>query len=216
MCFDSGGDGGDGGAAAREAERQARIAEATTSVNKMFGQGDDAALTARNSMYATTRGDTNAYYAQQLAEDRAAAERQLKFSQARGGTYGSSQALDMETEFNRRNDRGLIEVANRADSAATGMKSSDEQARLGLISKILGGMDQGTAISSAANQMQANVETGRQNAMAGRMANVFSDLFSGVQNAQTQAGQLAAQKQYGNGVGNYFANNSSESGKLTQ
>lgn len=215
MCSDGGG-GGDGGAAAREAERQARIEEATTSVNKLFGQGDDAALTARNTMYDTTRGDTRDFYSAQLAEDRAAAERQLRFDQARSGTFGGSQAIDAGTEFNRRNDRGLLEVANRADMAATGMKTADEQARLGLISKILGGMDQGTAISSAANQMQQNVESGRQNAMAGRMANVFSDLFSGVQNAQQQAGLLVAQKQYGNSYGNVFPNNSTVNGTVTQ
>lgn len=212
MCSGGGG-GDDGGAAAREAERQARIAEATTSVNKMFGQGDDAALASRNAMYDTTRNDTRDFYSSQLAEDRAAAERQLRFNQARGGTFGGSQAIDMGTEFNRRNDRGLLEVANRADTAATGMKTADENARLGLIAKILGGMDQGTAISSAANQMQQNVESGRQSAMAGRMANVFADLFDGVSEAQKQAGVLAGQQQT---YGNAYPNNAAYSGSVTK
>ena len=197
-------------AAAREAARQARITSATSAINKMFGQGDDpeaqANLGGRNTLYDSVRTDTRDFYTQQLAEDRAEAERQLRFNMARGGTFGGSQAIDMESEFNRRNDRGLLDVANRADSAATGMKTADEQSRLGLLSRILSDMDQGSAVSSAISQMQGNVETSRQNAMAGRMINVFADLFKIPGMAQQQAGIDAARRTAGNQTGNYFDN----------
>lgn len=210
-----GGGGGSNHAAeraeAREVARQARITNATSTINRMFGHGNDqeaqANLAGRGSLYDSVRTDTRDFFARQLAEDRAEAERQLRFNMARGGTFGSSQAVDMESEFNRRNDRGLLAVANRADGAATGMRSADEQSRLGLLSRILSDMDQGSAASSAINQMQSNVETARQNAMAGRMTNVFHDLFQIPGMAQQQAGADAARRTAGgNQTGNYFDN----------
>lgn len=218
MCGGGGGGGGDGGAAQREAERQARIASATDAVNRMFGIGDDAAKTQRDQTYGTVRDDTRSYYSKQLEEDRAAAARELEFAKARAGTAGSSQSIDMDTEFQRRYDRGLLDVGNRADSAASGMRSSDEQARLGLISRIVAGMDQGSATSSAVAQLQSNAETTRQNAMAGRMANVFADLFGAYNASQAQAGADAARKQFGQQgqFGNVFPQNGTYNGDVTK
>lgn len=211
-----GGGGGDGGAAAREAERQARISAATESVNRLFGIGDDSAKAQRESIYSTTRDDTRNYYAKQLEEDKSSAARELNFAKARAGTVGSSQGIDLNTEFQRRYDRGILDVANRADSAASGMRSSDEQARLGLISKIVAGMDQGSAISSAIGQLQTNAETSRQNAMAGRMANVFSDLFGAYNASQQAAGANAAKQQWDNQFGNVYPNNSTYGGTVSK
>lgn len=204
MCKSKGGGGGDGGAAAREAERQARIAAGTAAVNKLFGIGDDSAKAQRDALYGTVGSDTRNYYSQQLEEDRDAARRALDFQKARTGVAGSSQGIDMDTEFQKRYDRGLLDVGNRADSAASGMRTSDEQARLGLISKVASGIDQGSAVSSAMSQLQSNLENARNNSMSGRMANVFSDLLGGFNAGQANAGALAAQKQYEkNPLGNF-------------
>jgi hypothetical protein len=207
-------------AEARERERQARIEAATAATNRLFGMGDDpeaqAALASRTQLYDTVRGDTRDFYAKQLAEDRAEAERQMRFQLARGGGYGGSQGIDLESEFARRNDRGLMEVANRADSAASGLRSSDEQARLGILAKVLGGMDQGSALSSSLNQMQSNAEMGRQNAMAGRMANVFDDLFGVARGGQQQAGAQQARDKYGSPTGNFFPNESAYGGSVSR
>jgi len=202
MC-DGGGSGGDGGAAEREAARQARIAAGTKAVNKIFGVGDNTAKTARDQLYSTVETDTRNYYANQLEEDRAAARRQIDFQKARAGTAGSSQGIDLDTEFQKRYDRGLLDVANRADTAASGMRTNDEQARLGLISKVAGGIDQGSAVSSAMAQLQSNLDNSRNEAMTGRMGNVFSDLIGGYTAGQTAAGIQQAKNQYGNTLGNF-------------
>ncbi len=208
MCKSKGG-GGDGGAAQREAERQARIAAGTAAVNRLFGIGDDAAKAQREQLYSTVGTDTRNYFSNQLEEDRAAARRALDFQKARMGVAGSSQGIDMDNEFQKRYDRGLLDIGNRADTAASGMRTSDEQARLGLISKITAGLDQGSAVNSALSQLQTNSENARNQAMAGRMANVFSDLISGFNNGQTQAGIDAARRQYQqqNQIGNTFVDN---------
>lgn len=205
MCGGGGG-GGDGGAAEREAERQARIAAGTEAVNKIFGIGDDAAKASRDQLYSTVGDDTRKYYADQLEEDRSAAQRALEFQKARAGTAGSSQGIDLNTEFQKRYDRGLLDIANRSDTAASGMRTADEQARLGLISKVAGGIDQGSAVSSALSQLQSNLDNSRNEAMTGRMANVFSDLLGGYTAGQTAAGVQQAKNQYGNSLGNYYDN----------
>jgi len=209
MCGGGGG-GGDGGAAAREAQRQARIDAATGAVNNIFADP------SRNSIYDTVRNDTRAFYAGQLEEDREAARRQMEFAKARSGAFGGSAGLDLDTEFQKRYDRGLLDVANRADSSASGMRSADEQSRLGIINKILAGMDQSSAVSSAMSGLQTNAEIARQNAMAGRMNNVFSDLLAMYGGAQQQAGQQAAQQQAKDQFGAFFPQNSSNNGQIVR
>lgn len=217
MCGGGGGGGSDdGGAAQREAERQARIAAGTEAVNAIFGVGNDTAKAQREQLYSTTGADTRNYYTTQLEQDKADAKRQLEFAKARAGLVGSSQGIDMDTQFQDRYDRGLLEIANRADTAAAGMRTSDEQSRLGLISKVASGVDQGSATASALAQLQSNLDSSRNTAMSGRMANVFSDLLSGYTNGQSAAGQaLAAKQQYGNQLGN-FINASDSNGTVIQ
>lgn len=215
-----GGGGDDGGAAQREKERQDRIASGTLAVNQLFGVGDDATaqsnLTSRNALYDSTREDTRAYYAKQLEEDRADAERQLKFAKARMGTTGSSQANDIDTEYQKALDRGLLTVANNADSAATQFKNNDETARLNLITKIVNGIDQGSAVQNAMNTMQTNAAQAKEAYQSERMANVFSDLLSAYNLNQYNQGTQAGKTQYGNNTGNYFSNNTGTSGTVTK
>lgn len=215
MCGGGGG-GGDGGAAKREEERQARIAAGTDAVNKIFGVGDDSAKAQREQLYTTTGSDTKNYFAQQFEEDRAAARRQLDFQNARNGTAGSSQDIDMDSEFQKRYDRGLLDIANKSDSAAAGMRTSDEQARLGLISKVAAGIDQGSATSSALSLLQSNLDNSRNEAMTGRMANVFSSLLSGYNTGQATAGAAAAKSQYASQLGNFYDNTGSSSNGTVQ
>lgn len=199
-----GGGGGDGGAAKREAERQARIKSGTEAVNKIFGIGDDAAMAQRNALYDTTKNDVRSFYSGQLEEDKAKAQRELEFQKARQGIIGSSQSNDLDKEFQTRYDRGLLDVANRADSAATDFKTNDEQSRLNLISKIVAGMDQESAVQNALSTMETNQEQANSAYQSQRMANVFADMFNAYNQNQFNQGQQAAQQQ-ANKTGNYYS-----------
>lgn len=165
-----------------------------------------AAAAAREQIYGQVGADTRDYFSGQLAEDAEAAQRDLRFTQARNGTLGSSQAIDMRREFDRRNDRGLIDVANRADSAVSGLKSADERARIDLISRIVNGADQASATQSALSQLSTNAETAKQNAQGARMSNVFAGLADAWKQNQVAQGEEAARQKFMSEFGAYFTN----------
>jgi hypothetical protein len=198
-----GGGGGDGGAAQREQERQDRIRAGTDQVNQIFGMGNSEAQQQRQAMYDTTKNDTRSFYTNQLEEDRAAARRQLDFQKARQGIIGSSQANDLDSEFQKRYDRGLLDVANRSENAATQFRTSDEQARLGLVSKVVAGLDQGTAAQNAMSSLQTNQNAAKEAYQSQRMANVFADLLGTYQQGQFNQGMQAGKQQGTNQYGNY-------------
>jgi hypothetical protein len=170
---------------------------------------------ARSSLYDSTKEDTRAYYAKQLEEDREDAERQLKFAKARMGIVGSSMANDMDTEYQKALDKGLLSVANRADTAYTNLKNNDETARLNLISKIVAGVDQDTAVANALSTLQTNAEASKNEAQSEQMANVFSDLLNAYNTNSYNKGAAAA-KTYGSNTGNYFSNTSGTSGTVSK
>jgi hypothetical protein len=179
----------------------ARKALADAEQNESMNQ---SAKAAREQIYGQVGDDTRNYYSKQLGEDAEGAQRDMRFTQARNGTLGSSQAIDMQREFDRRNDRGLLEVANRSDSAVTGLKTNDEKTRIDLISRIVNGADQGSATSSALAQLSTNTENARQNGQSGRMANVFAGGLDAWKANQTAQGEDAARKKFMSEFGAYF------------
>lgn len=213
-----GGGGGDNGAAQqaqqREDDRQARIQAGTDQVNSIFGMGNSTAQQQRQSMYDSTKNDTRQFYAGQLEEDKSAAQRQLEFQKARQGIIGSSQANDLDTEFQKRYDRGLLDVANRAENASTQFRTSDEQARLGLIAKVVAGLDQGTAAQNAMSTLQTNANAAKESYQSQRMGNVFADLLGSYQQQQMNAGMQAG-KQQTNQYGNYTPTQEGVQGSVT-
>lgn len=171
----------------------------------------------RQALYDTTRDDTRKFFSSQLEEDSAKAARDMKFQQARSGLFGSSQANDMDTEYQRRMDRGLLDVANRADSTATQFKTNDEQTRLNLISKIVAGLDQGSAVSNAAASLQTNAAAAKEAFQSQRMGNVFQDMLGAYNAGQYNNGMQAAQQQQGNALGNFYnTGNKSADGTVTK
>lgn len=210
------GGGGDGGAAEREAQRQARIAEGTNKVNSIFGIGNDEAQQQRTAMYDTTKNDTRQFFTGQLEEDRAKAMRDLEFQKARQGIIGSSQANDLDSEFQKRYDRGLLDVANRADSSATQFRTADETARLGLIAKVVAGLDQGSAAQNAMSTLQVNQNAAKEAYQSQRMSNVFADLLGSYNANQYNQGIAAGKTSTTNPYGNYFSNDQTVAGTTSQ
>ena len=200
----------------REEERQRRIAEGTTRVNSIFGIGNDEAQQQRTALYDTTKNDTRQFYTGQLEEDRAKALRDMEFQKARIGIVGSSQANDLDTEYQKRYDRGLLDVANRADSAATQFRTADEQSRLGLIAKIVSGLDTGTAAQNAISTLQTNQNAAKEAYQSQRMSNVFADLLGAYNQNQYNQGTTAGKTSGTNAYGNFFTNDQSVTGTTSQ
>jgi len=167
---------------------------------------------ARQKLYDETRENSRQFYTQQLDEDSEKARREMSFQKARQGITGSSQANDLDTDFSRRRDRGLIDVANRSDMASTQFRTNDEQTRMNLISKIVAGMDQGSAVQNAINTMQTNSAQANEAYKSQRVGNMFTDLLAGYNQGQFNSGMRSAEQQYQNQLGNYFPNGTGSSG----
>lgn len=169
----------------------------------------------RAAMYEATKDDTRKFFSNQLQEDSAKAEREMNFQKARQGIIGSSQANDLDADYQKRYDRGLLDVANRADAAATQFRTADEAARLSLISKVVSGLDTGTAAQNALNTLQTNQAAAKESYQAQRMGNVFSDLLGGYNQQQYNAGIAAGKNGETNQTGNWFNNSKPVSGEIT-
>ena len=169
----------------------------------------------RTAMYDTTRNDTRQFFTGQLSEDSEKAKRDMSFQKARQGIIGSSQSNDLDTDYQKRYDRGLLDVANRADGAANQFRTADEAARLSLISKVVSGLDTGTAAQNALNTLQTNQAAAKSDYQAQRMGNVFSDLLGGYNQQQYNNGVAAGKTGSTNQYGNFFANDKSVTGEIT-
>ena len=173
-------------------------------VEALFRQQQQDAATnrdARNALYDTVR--TNAFDAgrRDIDERAADAARQLRFSLLDAGLGGSSIDVDENARLQRVRDQGIVDLGARADAARTDLESNDEEARLGLLQSIDAGMDQGSAIGSAINQMRVNADR----AAASAQGTSVGDLFSGAgllyDRRRRDLGQQEARRQFGQAAG---------------
>mgnify|MGYP007122145253 CR=1 FL=1 len=141
-----GGGGGDVGAAAREAERQARIAQGTQSIN-------DAFTSAFNPDYYG--GLSTAYksnYEPLIQEQYQTALRQLpyQFASTQGSEY-QRRVGELERDYQRQ----LVDNASAADAYANERRSQVEGQRQNLVGQVTAGADPGTAATLAAGAVKS-------------------------------------------------------------
>lgn len=128
----------------------------------------------RDALYQSIRD--NAFTAGKRGFDdmRDKAARDLKFSLFAQGLNGGSVDIDEKALLGRTYDKGLLDLGAKADAAKTDFANSDEQTRLGLLQSIDAGMDQGSALSSALNQMKLNSDR----SAAAAQGTALDDLFA--------------------------------------
>ncbi len=169
--------GGDGGYSRRQEEDEQRKAEARAKINEIFGvsagarpvaydgegqpidTGADPAIANREGLaklYSKVRTDAFTGMRRQLDEQKTDRSRNLKFELFARGLRGGSADIDQNANLNRAYVDGVAQLGARADGIATDLRTSDEKTRLGLLSGIDSGMDQGSALSSAVQQMRDN------------------------------------------------------------
>lgn len=131
---------------------------------------------ALDALYKTVRED--AYTAGKTSADdqRDQAARDLKFELFARGLNSGSVDVDQSALLGRTYSDALTQLGASADTIATKLKANDEAARLGLLQSIDNGMDQGSAISSALQQLQNNASASAADATG----NVLGDLFTNV------------------------------------
>lgn len=149
---------------------------------------------ARGQLYGTVR--TNAFDAgkRKLDEQRTTAGRDLKFELFAKGLNGGSVDVDQNAQLGRTYSDGLLDLGAKADTVANDMRTADESTRMGLLSSVNAGMDQGSAMSSALNQLKTNSDK----AAADATGTAVGDLFAGggaIYNQSVQRRQRAQGQQ---------------------
>lgn len=190
---------------------------ANQSTGPIFDQsGYDAAVAARNAALATnvgvakTKADREALYtkvgqdifnqkAQQLDEQQKIASREVGFQLARQGTYGGSSQVDQEAQIQRDRDLALTQIGGQAEGGSAALRSSDEQARLNLLSRVDAGLDQSSAVTSAINQITNAKDAILSSAQAQNLGDVFNNIA-----LLNTAGQTGAAQGRGLGRANQY------------
>jgi len=151
----------------------------------------------RQAGYDRVKSATYDLNKNKLDTDRTNAARELKFALLRTGNSGGGLDIDQNNLLQRKTDEGIIQSTNSADAAALQAKTGDERSRLDLLSRIDAGMDQGSAIQGAQNQLQSSSDA----ALAQAKGNVIGNVF---QNAGLLYDSAAGGQGYANGMNAYM------------
>lgn len=152
--------------------------ESGQAATSAYGQNAATAAankTARDALYNTVRTDAYNAGKTSLDDTKTSASRNNKFALFAQGLNGGSQDVDESALLDRTYSQGLLDLGAKADLAKSNLQSSDESARLGLLQSIDNGMDQGSALSSALEQMK----NGASSAEATAEGTNLGDLFAG-------------------------------------
>lgn len=159
-------------------------------INAIFGQysGDGLGVNAWLNDYSSEaktfndglidgyKGDITNYFTDQLNDQKEKTDRSIKFTMARRGLSGGSADLDTQLESDSLYDKGVADIAVRANTATDNMRASDEQSRMNLISQIRNGMDQGNAMTNAFSQIDTNRKDNYNVTLGSQFGDAFGDL----------------------------------------
>lgn len=174
-------------AARLEAERQARIAENVSQINKIYDNPN------REKDIADFLSATRGYYRQDLDRQKATADRDLKFAMARGGHTGGSVSIDANRRLGQDYQRGVLSADRMAQKAAADIRSADQASRMNMIAMAQSGADMTSGASQAANMLANNLQMGQSQ----RSADALGDVFSGL-GAITKSSRDAAETRRAN------------------
>ncbi len=165
MC--GGGGGASNRAEAAEVKRKAEVARATKAIDEAFGgrgsQLDDFVAALREQFGA------------EAGRQKKIADRQLKFSLARGGLTGGSAAADTGTELGEEFQRGILKGERLSQSALADLKSADEASRARLVQLAQGGASVTSSATSAARALESNIAGAKSSAGIENLGDIFGD-----------------------------------------
>lgn len=149
---------------------------------------------ALDALYGNVRQTAFDAGKRQLTDQAGLAGRDLKFELFARGLNGGSVDADQNSLLRRRTNDATLQLGAKADATAAQLRAGDEAARVGLLQSIDNGMDQGSAVSSALNQLRNNADKASAEAQGMNLG----DLFSGAgllyeQGRKAQGQQLAGQ-----------------------
>jgi hypothetical protein len=168
MC--GGGDKATEAAQRAETERKQQVAAATQAIDRAFagrtGQLDD--------FIAALRGE----FTTEAQRQKLDADRQLKFSLARGGLTGGSAAADAGIRSGEEFQKGLLKGERLSQASLADLVSADEASRQNLIALAQSGATVGTAAKQSANALRANLSKASAEGLTQSLGDIFGETRS--------------------------------------
>jgi hypothetical protein len=169
-------------AAAMEAQRKAEIARGTDLIDQAFA--------ARQPQYGDFVSALREHYTSDAERQKEVADRQLRFSMARGGLTGGSAQTDANTNLGREFSEGLLGAERQAQVGLADLMSRDDASRMNLLALVQGGAGAATAAQQAGTAMRSNI----QGAKAAGLASGLGDIFGGTADLYKQQQEAAARR----------------------
>jgi len=163
--------GGDKNAARRaeaeEQRRQQQVRESTAAIDRAFA--------GRTSQLDDFVNALREQFTTEAQRQKADADRNLKFSLARGGLTGGSAAADVGVRSGEEFEKGLLKGERLSQSSLADLISADEASRQQLISLAQGGASITGSAKNAANALQANIAGAKSRGGIEGLGDIFGD-----------------------------------------
>ena len=166
MC--GGGDKAARRAEAAEIERKQQVAAATGAIDRAFA-GRGSQLTD----FVTALREQFGSEARRQKKD---ADRNLKFSLARGGLTGGSAAADIGTQLGDEFQRGILKGERLSQSALADLRSADESSRARLVALAQGGASVTSSANRAASALRTNIAGAKSVSGIESLGDIFGDV----------------------------------------
>jgi hypothetical protein len=164
-----------------ELAREAAIKQTQAAVNGVFNSP------SRADDITKFVDATRSYYSNDLNEQKALNDRQLKFALARDGLVGGSEQNDKQAQFGRDYAKGLLTVDQKARGAGANLEAQDQDARARLISLATSGPDTTTGAQQAAAAMRTSLESSKADAQTQGLGDLFSNFTKFYQDTKDAA-----------------------------
>jgi hypothetical protein len=180
-----------------QAAEQARLAAITNTQNRINQVFNDPARQAEIQQFVAGIRDLKMG---DLNEQKANADRELKFALARGGQVGGSTQRDQQFELGKGYQKGVLDVDQQALGAGAQLQAADQDARGRLISLATTGLDATTGAQQAAAAMRSSIEAGRSAATAQGVGNFFGSVSDFAKSMREGAERRRANRDAGFGL----------------
>lgn len=174
-----------------EAQRQAQVAATTQRINDIFNSPQ------RQQQYSDLGNSLTSFYTNDANRQKAIADRNLMFSEARSGLTGGSAAADAGNLLSDEYTRGLLSAGQKAQGAVAGLEGQDQQTRAQLTQLAQNGLDSTTAASQAASAMSAGIGNAQNSAAAQGLGDIFGQTSALYQQQQQAAAFRKSMGAYG-------------------
>jgi hypothetical protein len=152
-----------------EADRQRRIDMTRGAIDRTFeGPG-------RQQQYADYATAMREQLGSELVRQKRDAARNLKFSLAKAGQTGGSQAVDANYRLGEEFQRGALQNERNVQGGVASLRGADEQARNNLLALADSGLDLTSALRRSGQMQASNLGNANINALQQGMGDVFAE-----------------------------------------